>query len=158
LEVGFLESVLPAAPLPALRRLDLGVTVAPVNEARCLEALQTLARLSLPRLTRLSLDAGAATGQGVRWLEGAHLPALRRLGVRDNSSPKAEQSCAAALTAPRWSTLEALELNIFIPRGDLAALSAALGPTLRRLVVKEWPFGGGLRGGVAAAAQPGNYG
>ena len=142
MEVGFLESVLLAAPLPALQRLDLGVTVAPVNEARCLEALQTLARLSLPRLARLSLKAGAATGQGVRWLEGAHLPALRHLAVYELGAPRPENSCAAALTAPCWSTLEALELNIFIPRGDLAALSAALGPTLRRLVVGEWPFGG----------------
>jgi hypothetical protein len=141
LEVGFLESVLLAAPLPALRRLDLDVYWDGVDEARCLDALRPLARLSLPRLTRLTLWAGAVTGQGVRWLEGAHLPALRHLRVADYNASRPEHSCAAALAAPRWSALEALELCEHPPRGDVAALSAALAPTLRRLVVDRWPFG-----------------
>jgi hypothetical protein len=144
LEVGFLESVLLAAPLPALRRLDLDVSVWIItrgDEARYLEALRCLARLSLPCLARLSLDAHTATGQGVRWLEGAHLPALRHLGVIDYSGIISDPSCVAALAAPRWSALEALELNVATSGGGMAALSAALAPTLRRLVVDEWPFG-----------------
>jgi hypothetical protein len=145
LEVGFLESVL-AAPLPALQRFDVcmgrvrvaGVEVGHGNDARCLEALRPLARLSLPLLNRLTIGAGAATGQGVRWLEGAHLPALRHLEVIDHS---ASTSCAAALAAPRWSALEALGLYCRTSGGDAAALSAALAPTLRRLAVGEgWPF------------------
>ena len=88
LEDGFLESVLLAAPLPALRRLDLDVYWDGVDEARCLEALRPLARLSLPRLTRLSLWAGDATDQGVRWLQGAHLPALRHLAVEEYGASK----------------------------------------------------------------------
>jgi hypothetical protein len=140
LEVRFLESVLLAAPLPALRRLDLEVRIARAAEARCLEALRCLARLSLPRLARLGLRAGAATGQGVRWLEGAHLPALRHLGVIDLSLFRPDHS-VAALAAPRWSALESLELQIFTSGGGMAALSTALAPTLRRLVVDRWPFG-----------------
>jgi hypothetical protein len=141
LEVGFLESVLLAAPLPALQRLDLDVDFAAADEARCLEALCPLARLSLPRLTRLSLDAHTATGQGVRLLEGAHLPALRHLAVIDYSGRTGDPPCVAALCAPRWSALEALELFAH-PRGSSsAALSATLAPTLRRLAVNEWPFG-----------------
>jgi hypothetical protein len=152
LEGGCLESVLLAAPLPALQRLDLSVEVAAVAEdrcywdgvdkARCLDALRPLARLSLPRLARLSLTAGFVTGQGVRWLEGAHLPALCHLAVYDNNGSRPEHTCAAALAAPRWSALEALELdpNTSDSRG-MAALSAALAPTLRRLVVYRWPFG-----------------
>jgi hypothetical protein len=142
LEVGFLESVLLAAPLPALRRLDLRVEFTETHEARCLDALRPLALLSLPRLARLNLDAGTAAGQGVRWLEGAHLPALRHLGVRDNSGSRPEHTCAAALAAPRWSALEALELySNTSDSGGMAALSAALAPTLRRLAVDRWPFG-----------------
>jgi hypothetical protein len=141
LEVGFLESVLLAAPLPALRRLDLFVYSTPNDEARCLEALRPLARLSLPRLTRLSLSAWAATGQGVRWLEGAHLPALRHLRVLDYSGPRPDHPCVAALCAPRWSALEALELYVCHSDSAMAALSTALAPTLRRLVVPRWPFG-----------------
>ena len=142
LERGFLESVLLAAPLPALRRLDVQVGCPTRNrKARCLESLSPLARLSLPSLTRLSLWAEAATGQGVRWLEGAHLPALRHLEVRD-SYFRPEQSCAAALAAPRWSALESLELGGYSSdSGGMAVLSAALAPTLRRLVVSLWPFG-----------------
>ena len=83
LEDGFLESVLLAAPLPALQSLNLSVQGIVVDEGRWLEALRPLERLSLPRLTRLRLQAATATGQGVRWLEGAHLPALRHLGVSD---------------------------------------------------------------------------
>jgi hypothetical protein len=132
--------VLLAAPLPALRRLDLDVEFSDAVEARCLEALRPLARLSLSRLTRLSLDAQAATGQGVRWLEGAHLPALRHLGMTDCSVLTADHPFVAALAAPRWSALESLEL-CFNPSGGMAALSAALAPTLRRLVVPRWPFG-----------------
>jgi hypothetical protein len=141
LEVGFLESVLLAAPLPALQRLDLSVEFAAADEARCLDALRPLARLSLPRLTRLSLEADDATGQGVRWLEGAHLPALRHLAVEDYSDFRADHPCVAALTAPRWSALEALELYVRIHSGGMAALSAALAPTLRRLGVSWWRFG-----------------
>ena len=141
LEVGFLESVLLATPLPALRRLDLFVYSTPNDDARCLEALRCLARLSLPRLTRLSLSAWAATGQGVRWLEGAHLPALRHLGVIDYSASTGEQPCVAALAAPRWSALEALELFVRTRGDGMAALSTALAPTLRRLSMNWWPFG-----------------
>jgi hypothetical protein len=143
LEVGFLESVLLAAPLPALQRLDLSVEFTSANEARCLDALRPLACLSLPRLARLSLTAGAATGQGVRLLEGAHLPALRYLEVNDLSDSRPEHPCVAALSAPRWSALEALELYYYISDSSgMAALSAALAPTLRRLVVVyRWPFG-----------------
>jgi hypothetical protein len=141
LEVGFLESVLLAAPLPALRRLDLFVYSTPNDEARCLEALCPLARLSLPRLARLSLSARAATGQGVRWLEGADLPALRHLGVTEYGAPRQEHSCVAALAAPRWSALESLELYVRHSDSGMAALSAALAPTLRRLVAPRWPFG-----------------
>jgi hypothetical protein len=141
LDVGFLESVLLAAPLPALQRLDLDVYSTPNDEARCLEALRCLARLSLPRLARLALEAGAATGQAVRWLEGAHLPALRRLGVYDYNGFRPEHPCVAALCAPRWSALEALELYVDTSGGGMAALSAALAPTLRRLAVPRWPFG-----------------
>jgi hypothetical protein len=101
-----------------------------------------LSRLSLSRLTRLSLFADAATGQGVRWLEGAHLPALRHLGVHDFSQSIHDHPRVAALAAPRWSALESLELQISTSGGGMAALSAALAPTLRRLVVKwSWPFG-----------------
>ena len=142
LEVGFLESVLLAAPLPALRRLDVSVwIITRGDEARCLEALRPLARLSLPRITRLSLSAWAATGQGVRWLEGAHLPALRHLGVIDYSGPRPDHPCVAALAAPRWSALESLELRVFTSGDGMAALSAALAPTLRRLAVEWWAFG-----------------
>jgi hypothetical protein len=142
LEVGFLQSVLLAAPLPALQRLDLSVEFAAADEARCLDALRPLARLSLPRLARLSLEADDATGQGVRLLEGAHLPALRHLAVRDYSDFRPEHPCVAALTAPCWSALEALDLHGYISdSGVMAALSAALAPTLRRLVVRSWPFG-----------------
>jgi hypothetical protein len=145
LEGGFLESVLLAAPLPALRRLDLSVRYYTwAGKARCLEALRPLARLSLPRLARLSLGALAATGQGVRWLEGAHLSALRHLAVLDDSAYDAdyteEYPCVAALAAPRWSSLESLELYVIPSRGGTAALSAVLAPTLRRLAVFEWPF------------------
>jgi hypothetical protein len=141
LEVGFLESVLLAAPLPALQRFDLSVEFLRADEARCLEALRPLARLSLPRLARLSLYAGAATGQGVRWLEGAHLPALRHLWVADYRASTVEHPCVAALTAPRWSALEALDLRVDTSGGGMAALSVALAPTLRRLVVgRSWPF------------------
>ena len=141
LEVGFLESALLAAPLPALQRLDLKVEqFHTADETRCLEALRPLARLSLPRLTRLSLEADAATGQGVRLLEGAHLPALRHLRVYDFGSFKAEHPFVAALSAPRWSALEALDLYV-LTSGGMTALSAALAPTLRRLVVPRWPFG-----------------
>jgi hypothetical protein len=131
--------VLLAAPLPALRRLDLDVEFSDAVEARCLEALRCLARLSLRRLTHLSLDAQAATGQGVRWLEGAHLPALRHLEVGDHSAFAPDHS-VAALAAPRWSSVEALELHSDVSGGGLAALSAALAPTLRRLAVPRWPF------------------
>jgi hypothetical protein len=141
LEGGFLESVLLAAPLPALRRLDLRVEFAAADEARCLDALHCLARLSLPRLAHLSLWAGAATGQGVRWLEGAHLPALRHLAVEEYGASRPERPCVAALAAPRWSVLEALELFLDSGSGGMAALSATLAPTLRRLVVDEWSFG-----------------
>jgi hypothetical protein len=111
------------------------------DKARCLEALRPLARLSLPLLARLTLDAGAATGQGVRWLEGAHLPALRHLGVTDYSASRPDHPCVAALTVPRWSALEALDLHGYISdSGDAAALSATLAPTLRRLAVWSWPF------------------
>jgi hypothetical protein len=41
----------------------------------------------------------------------------------------------------RWSALEALELSLVTFRGGLAALSAALAPTLRRLAVFSWRFG-----------------
>jgi hypothetical protein len=140
LVVGFLESVLLAAPLPALRRLDLRVLPLLGDSARCLDALRPLARLSLPRLTRLSIWANGATGQGVRWLEGAHLPALRHLEVGDNSGIISDPSCVAALAAPRWSALEALELYVPHSGGGMAALSAVLAPTLRRLVVDRWPF------------------
>jgi hypothetical protein len=141
LEVGFLESVLLAAPLPALQHLDLRVEVAAAGIARCLDALRHLARLSLARLARISLCAHTATGQGVRLLEGAHLPALRHLAVHDYSDSRPEHPCVAALAAPRWSFLEALELRVFTSGGGMAALSAALAPTLRRLAVEEWPFG-----------------
>jgi hypothetical protein len=147
LEVGFLESVLLAAPLPALRRLDLSAWFDPyaTNKARCLEALRPLVNLSLPRLARLSLDAGeAAGGQGVRLLEGAHLPALHHLKVEEFKDRyyEIEHPCALALAAPRWSVLEALDLDLFGKSCDgLAALSAALAPTLRRLVVDTWQFG-----------------
>jgi hypothetical protein len=141
LEVGFLESVLLAAPLPALQRLELLVSCSRDEEARWMEALRPLARLSLPRLTRLSIWAGAATGQGVRWLEGAHLPALRHLAVADYSNSGPDHPCVAALAAPRWSSLEALELHFDVSGSSSAALSAALAPTLRRLVVRSWPFG-----------------
>jgi hypothetical protein len=140
LEVGFLESVLLAAPLAALRRLDLTVICPAADEARCLEALRCLSRLSLPRLTRLSLNADDATGQGVRWLEGAHLPALRHLWVYDYSAFRPDHS-VAALCAPRWSALEALDLRVNPYGGGMAALSAALAPTLRRLAVEWWAFG-----------------
>jgi hypothetical protein len=145
LESGFLESVLLAAPLAALQRLDLSVDYrmqdAAIDKARYLEALRLLGRLSLPRLTRLSLWGGAATGQGVRWLEGAHLPALRRLAVIDHvSGPTPEHSLVTALSAPRWSALEALDLDNPYA-GGMAALSAALAPTLRHLAVYEWLFG-----------------
>jgi hypothetical protein len=149
LEVGFLESVLLAAPLPALQRLHLDVEVgandhearAVADEERCLEALRPLARLSLPRLARLSLEARDATGQGVRWLEGAHLPVLRHLKVTDYGAFRPEHPCIAALAAPRWSALEALELSVSTSGDGMAALSAALAPTLRRLAITEWPFG-----------------
>jgi hypothetical protein len=144
LEGSFLESVLLAAPLPALRRLDLSMDdIEDDDEALGLEALRPLARLSLPRLTRLRLDAYLVTGQGVRWLEGAHLPALRRLGVEDFDEYWTDNPCLKPLAAPRWPALETLELKVsaWANRG-MAALSAALAPTLRRLVVKEWPFGG----------------
>jgi hypothetical protein len=141
LEVGFLESVLLAAPLPVLRRLNLNVEFAAAHEARCLEALRPLARLSLPRLARLSLWAGRAAGQGVRWLEGAHLPALRHLGVIDLSAFRPDHPCVVALSAPRWSALEALELSVLTCGGSMEAFSAALAPTLRRLEVCGWPFG-----------------
>jgi hypothetical protein len=142
LEGGFLESVLLAAPLPALQRLDLGVGFGPAGEARCLEALRPLARLYLPRLARLSLDADYATAQGVRWLERAHLPALRHLAVLDYSTFRPDHYCSVALSAPRWSALEALDLfGDPSSSGDMAALSAALAPTLRRLVVvRSWPL------------------
>jgi hypothetical protein len=141
LEGGFLESVLLAAPLPALRRLDLSMEVEAADKDRCLEALRPLPRFSLPRLTRLILYAGAATGQGVRWLEGAHLPALRHLEVLDCSGIISDPSCVAALCAPRWSALEALDLYVRTSGGGMAALSAALAPTLRRLAVFSWTFG-----------------
>jgi hypothetical protein len=141
LEVGFLESVLLAARLPALQRLDLCVWLDTAAKARCLEALRPLARLSLPRLARLGIAARAATGQAVRWLEGAHLPALRHLGVHDYSGSRPEHPCAAALAAPHWSVLEALDLFVYSSGGVMAALSAALAPTLRGLVVNDWPFG-----------------
>jgi hypothetical protein len=143
LEVGFLESVLLAAPLPALQRLDLHVEVAAAAIARCLEALRPLARLSLPRLARLSLRLchGFVTGQVVRLLEGAHLPALRHLAVDDYSDFRADHPCVAALSAPRWSALEALELYVRIDSSGMAALSAVLAPTLRRLGVWWWLFG-----------------
>jgi hypothetical protein len=146
LEGGFLESVLLAAPLPALRRLDLEVYCPPparcTSEARRVEALRCLARLSLPRLARLSLSAGTATGQGVRWLEGAHLPALRHLEVIDLGAFRPDHPCVASLAAPRWSALESLKLHVDTSdSGGVAALSAALAPTLRRLVVPRWPFG-----------------
>jgi hypothetical protein len=132
--------VLLAAPLPALQRLDLRVYCDAAAKARRLDALRPLSRLSLPRLTRLSLRAGFATGQGVRLLEGAHLPALRHLAVDGYSGSRAEHSCVAALAAPRWSALEALELVVYASVG-MAALSAALAPTLCRLVVGRWRFG-----------------
>jgi hypothetical protein len=141
LEVGFLESVLLAAPLPALRRLDLDVYCAATAEVRCLEVLRPLAHLSLPRLARLRLWTGAATGQGVRLLECAHLPALRHLAVNDYSGSRPEHSCAAALSEPRWCALEALGLSVCRSGGGMAAMSAALAPTLRRLKVYKWPFG-----------------
>jgi hypothetical protein len=143
LEVGFLESVLLAAPLPALQRLDLNVSCTAADEARCLDALRPLARLSLPRLARLSLRADDATGQGVRWLEGAHLPALRHLGIHDYSGFRPEYPCVPALTAPCWSALESLDFYFFNDNVDgIVALSAALAPTLRHLVVVDrWPFG-----------------
>jgi hypothetical protein len=143
LEGGFLQSVLLAKPLPALQRLDLQFGPAYKREARCLEALRPLARLSLPRLTRLSLWALTATGQAMRLLEGAHLPALRHLEVNDYSGSRPEHSCASALAAPRWSALEALRLYDYTSEsGGMAALSAALAPILRRLFVfTKWPFG-----------------
>jgi hypothetical protein len=140
-EGDFLESVLLAAPLPALQRLDLYMEeFAATDEARSLEALRLLARLSLPRLTHLSLDAYSVTGRGMRWLEGAHLPGVRRLRVIDYSEFTPDHTIAA-LSAPRWSALETLELVVYDDSGGLAALSAALAPTLRRLVVcaEEWP-------------------
>jgi hypothetical protein len=147
LEFGFLESVLLAAPLPALRRLDLAVEFTAADEARGLEALRLLKRLSLPRLARLILDATVVTGQGVRWLEGAHLPALRHLGLIDDYGFTPEWGSISALEAPRWTALEALDLD-FNPDGSgmrvrMAALSATLAPTLRRLAVGSsgWPFG-----------------
>jgi hypothetical protein len=141
LEEGFLESVLLAAPLPALQGLDLGVRGPAADEARWLEALRPLERLSLPRIARLDVGAGAATGQVVRLLEGAHLPTLRHLRVDDYSSFR-DHPCVAALTAPRWSALEGLELFVSGTRGDgMAALSTALAPTLRRLSMNWWPFG-----------------
>jgi hypothetical protein len=151
LEDGFLESVLLAAPLPALQRLDLKVEqFHAADEGRCLEALRPLERLSLPRLTRVSLDADDATGEGVRSLEGAHLPALRHLAVTDNSTFSPDFHSVPALSEARWSALEALELHIapfglFGPFGlfcdSKAALSVTLAPTLRRLAVDAWPFG-----------------
>jgi hypothetical protein len=141
LEGGFLESVLLAAPLPALQHLDVQVDFAAATEARRLDALRPLARLSLPRLAGLTLYATAATGQALRLLEGAHLPALRHLGVLDYSGSRPEHSCAAALAAPRWSALEALNLFVYSSEGVMAALSAALAPTLRRLGVYQWRFG-----------------
>jgi hypothetical protein len=80
-------------------------------------------------------------GQGVRWLGGAHLPALRHLGVIDGSGFRPEHSCVAALAAPRWFALEALQLCVRTSGSGTAALSTALAPTLRRLMVFEWPFG-----------------
>jgi hypothetical protein len=112
------------------------------DKALGLEALRPLARLSLPRLIRLRLRADLVAGQGVRWLEGAHLPALRRLGVEDFRIYWADNPCLKPLAAPRWSALETLELKVLADSGGRAALSAALAPTLRRLVVEEWPFGG----------------
>jgi hypothetical protein len=142
LEGGCLESVLLAAPLPALQRLNLRVGCDAATEARCLDALRPLARLSLPRLARLSFSAGAATGQGVRLLEGAHLPALRHLTVNEYNGPRPEHPCVAALAAPRWSALEALELYVRPDSSGMEALSAALAPTLRHLaVLYEWHFG-----------------
>jgi hypothetical protein len=142
LEGGFLESVLLAAPLPALQRLDLRAEFLRADEALWMEVLRPLARLCLPRLTRLSLSARAATGQGVRLLEGAHLPALRHLEVLDLHVSRPDHPCITALVAPNWSALEALELRLYTPGGGTAALSAALAPTLRRLAVYEtWPFG-----------------
>jgi hypothetical protein len=144
LEGGLLESVLLAAPLSALERLDLGVYLycTPADEARCMAALRPLERLSLPLLTRLSLSADGATGQGVRWLEGTHLPALRHLEVDDYSDRRPVKDCVAAITALRWSALEALALGGFASEsGGMPALSAVLAPTLRRLTVGTWSFG-----------------
>jgi hypothetical protein len=76
----------------------------------------------------------------VLWLEGAHLPALRHLAVHDYRGFRPDHPCVAALTAPRWSALEALDLRVRTSGGGMAALSAALAPTLRRLMVDRWPF------------------
>jgi hypothetical protein len=121
-ERAFLESVLLAGPLPALERLDLRLVCWPQDaaeegEARALEALRPLSRLSLPRLARLGLDIryfhrGASSAQVLRWLEGAHLPALRRLSLRALAAPEHLEQRMRALEAPRWAALEALDLIV----------------------------------------------
>jgi hypothetical protein len=77
----------------------------------------------------------------VRWLEGAHLPALRHLAVAEYEGSMGEHHIVTALSAPRWSTLQSLEMSFDRAGVDLAALSAALAPALHRLAVRSWPFG-----------------
>lgn len=101
LEGGFLESVLLDAPLPALRCLDFDVQVAAADKARCLDALRPLARVSLPRLSRLSLNAYRSMDQALRTTALSDQSILAQRSLRLAGLPWRRWSCAWTIPVTR---------------------------------------------------------
>lgn len=133
-----------SASLPALERLCLHLfceedNAAEAQDAHNLKVLCPLARASMPGLIALDLRisqfySNAATGGVLELLAAAHLLTLRNLLHQFRGK------WMDALAAPRWASLETLEIRVQLrcweqESGAAAALSLALAPTLRRLAL-----------------------
>ena len=138
-ETAFVATALGAA-MPALERLELRLeclfeTPTAASDAHCLELLQPLERLVVPRLTHLGLSAtgfrddSGALHQSARRLLMGGLPAVRHLAA-DGFYTKLDPRCLGACMPPRWAALKSLDLPFMDVEDVAAAFAALVAPTL----------------------------